>query len=48
MNALNLEKSYHLIPREMSIEYSAFESGLERFVRLDKEDDSIGKAALTE
>ena len=48
MNALNLEKSYHLIPREMSIEYSAFESRLESFVRLDKEGNSIGKAAPTE
>jgi glycine cleavage system aminomethyltransferase T len=25
---MHLEKSYRLIPREMSIEYSAFESGL--------------------
>ena len=32
----------------MSIEYSAFEAGLERFVRLDKEEDFIGKAALIE
>ena len=48
MNALNLEKSWRLIPREMSIDYSAFESGLERFVRLDKEGNSIGKAAPTE
>ena len=46
MDSMRLEKSYRLIPREMSIEYSAFESGLNRFVRLDKEDDFIGKAAL--
>ena len=45
MDSLRLEKSYRLIPREMSIEYSAFESGLDRFVRLDKE-DFIGKDAL--
>ena len=32
----------------MSIEYSAFESGLERFVHLDKEEDFIGKAVLIE
>ena len=47
MDSMRLEKSYRLIPREMSIEYSAFESGLDRFVRLDKENDFIGKEALS-
>jgi dimethylglycine dehydrogenase len=46
MDSMRLEKSYRLIPREMSIEYSAFESGLDRFIRFDKEDNFIGKAAL--
>jgi dimethylglycine dehydrogenase len=46
MDSMRLEKSYRLIPREMSIEYSALESGLDRFVRLDKPCDFIGKAAL--
>ena len=46
MDSLRLEKSYRLIPREMSIEYSAYESGLDRFIRLDKEEDFIGKQAL--
>ncbi|MFT5481464.1 MAG: dimethylglycine dehydrogenase [Halieaceae bacterium] len=46
MDSMRLEKSYRLIPREMSIEYSALESGLDRFVRLDKECDFIGKSAL--
>jgi len=46
MDSMRLEKSYRLIPREMSIEYSAFESGLSRFIRLDKTDDFIGKQAL--
>ena len=46
MDSMRLEKSYRLIPREMSVEYSAFESGLDRFVRLDKEKDFIGKEAL--
>jgi dimethylglycine dehydrogenase len=46
MDSMRLEKSYRLIPREMSIEYSAYESGLDRFVRLDKENDFIGKKAL--
>jgi dimethylglycine dehydrogenase len=48
MDSMRLEKSYRLIPREMSIEYSAFESGLDRFVRLDKEANFIGKTALEE
>jgi len=46
MDSMRMEKSYRLIPREMSIEYSALESGLDRFVRLDKEGDFIGKQAL--
>ncbi len=37
-----------MIPREISIEYLASESGLDRFVRLDKEVDFIGKQALIE
>jgi dimethylglycine dehydrogenase len=36
MDSLRLEKSYRLIPRELSIEYAAFESGLDRFVHLNK------------
>jgi dimethylglycine dehydrogenase len=48
MDSMRIEKSYRLIPREMSIEYSALESGLDRFVRLDKECDFIGKQALTD
>ena len=47
MDSMRLEKSYRLIPREMSIEYSAFESGLDRFVHLNK-GDFIGRDALTE
>jgi dimethylglycine dehydrogenase len=46
MESMRLEKSYRLIPREMSIEYSALESGLERFVKLDKDCDFVGKQAL--
>ncbi len=45
MDSMRLEKSYRLIPRELSIEYTAFDSGLDRFVRLDK-DDFIGRDAL--
>ena len=36
MDSLRLEKSYRLIPRELSIEYCALESGLDRFVHLNK------------
>ncbi len=44
MTAMAIEKSYRLIPRELSIEYSAYESALDRFIKLDK--DFIGKEAL--
>ncbi|MEM8877908.1 MAG: FAD-dependent oxidoreductase, partial [Pseudomonadota bacterium] len=47
MDSMRLEKSYRLIPRELSIEYSALESGLDRFVRLNKE-EFIGRNALVE
>ncbi|MBK8631525.1 MAG: FAD-dependent oxidoreductase [Sphingomonadales bacterium] len=36
MTLMALEKSYKLIPRELSIEYNAFESGLGRFISLKK------------
>jgi dimethylglycine dehydrogenase len=36
MSSLALEKSYRLIGRELSIEYCALESGLHRFVNLNK------------
>ena len=45
MDSLRLEKSYKLVGRELSIEYSAFESTLERFVDL-KKGDFLGRAAL--
>ncbi|MBV9633466.1 MAG: GcvT family protein [Methylobacteriaceae bacterium] len=45
MMSLALEKSYRLIGRELSIEYSAFESGLDRFVHPNK-GAFIGRDAL--
>lgn len=36
MTLMALEKSYKLIPRELSVEYNAFESGLDRFISLKK------------
>jgi dimethylglycine dehydrogenase len=45
MDSLRVEKSYRLIGSELSIEYAAYESGLERFVYPDK-GDFIGRDAL--
>lgn len=45
MTSMALEKSYKLIPRELSVEYAAFESGLDRFVSL-KKPGFHGKEAL--
>ena len=45
MDSLRLEKSYKLIPRELSIEYCAYESGLSRFISL-KKPGFFGKDAL--
>lgn len=45
MDSMRLEKSYRVLPRELSIEYAALESGLDRFVRPDK-GDFIGREAL--
>ncbi|MGE3831962.1 MAG: FAD-dependent oxidoreductase, partial [Parvibaculaceae bacterium] len=47
MDSLRLEKSYRLIPRELSIEYAALESGLDRFVHPNK-GNFIGRDALVE
>ena len=38
MDSLRVEKSYRMIGTELSIEYAALESGLDRFVNLDKEE----------
>ena len=45
MVSMALEKSYKLIPRELSVEYSAFESGLDRFIS-KKKPDFHGRAGL--
>ena len=45
MDALRIEKSYRMVGTELSIEYAALESGLDRFVRLEKE-DFIGRTGL--
>jgi len=45
MDALRIEKSYRLVGTELSIEYAAFESGLQRFVHPNK-GDFVGRDAL--
>ena len=45
MDSLRIEKTYKLVGTEMSIEYAAFESGLDRFVHLNK-GNFIGRDAL--
>jgi dimethylglycine dehydrogenase len=47
MSSMAIEKSYRLIPRELSIEYNAYESGLDRFVHPNK-GQFIGRDALVE
>ncbi len=46
MDAMRIEKSYRMPGTELSIEYAALESGLDRFVHLNK-GDFIGRDALT-
>ena len=45
MNSLRLEKSYKLVGTELSIEYSPYESGLDRFIHPNK-GNFIGLDAL--
>jgi len=47
MDSLRMEKTYKLVGTEMSIEYSPFESGLDRFVNMNK-DSFIGRDSLSE
>ncbi len=45
IEVLRLEKSYRAMYRDINVEYSALESGLDRFVNFNKE-DFTGKVAL--
>ncbi|MFP6773369.1 MAG: FAD-dependent oxidoreductase [Alphaproteobacteria bacterium] len=45
MDSLRHEKSYRMVGTEISIEYAAYESGLDRFIHPDK-GDFKGRAAL--
>ncbi len=46
LNALRLEKGYRAWKGDLSTDYTLLEGGLDRFTRLDKEQDFPGKAAL--
>ena len=46
LDSLRLEKGYRTWKGDLSTDYSLFEGGLDRFVRLDKPQDFPGKAAL--
>ena len=45
MDSMRLEKSYRMVGTELSIEYSAYESAMDRFVKSDK-GDFLGREAL--
>ncbi len=45
IESLRLEKSYRAMYRDMNIEHTALEAGLERFIKFDK-GEFVGKAAL--
>lgn len=46
LNSLRIEKGYRAWKGDLSSDYSMFEGGLNRFVKLDKLQDFPGKAAL--
>ena len=46
LNSLRIEKGYRAWKGDLSTDYSMFEGGLGRFVKLDKPQDFPGKAAL--
>ncbi len=45
MDSMRLEKSYRMVGTELSIEYSAFESAMDRFIKPDK-GDFLGRDSL--
>ncbi len=46
LNSLRLEKGYRSWKGDLSTDYTLFEGGLDRFVRLDKPEEFPGRAAL--
>ena len=45
MDSMRLEKSYRMVGTELSIEYSAYESAMDRFIKPDK-GDFLGRSGL--
>ena len=45
LDSMRLEKSYRMVGTELSIEYSAYESAMDRFIKPDK-GDFLGREAL--
>ena len=46
LNSMRIEKGYRAWKGDLSTDYTLFEGGLERFVKLGKQADFVGKAAL--
>ena len=46
LNSLRIEKGYRAWKGDLSTDYTLFQGGLDRFVKLDKPQDFSGKAAL--
>ncbi len=46
LNSMRLEKGYRAWKGDLSTDYTLFEGGLERFIKLDKPQDFPGKVAL--
>jgi len=46
LNSLRIEKGYRAWKGDLSTDYTLFEGGLDRFIKLDKPQDFPGKAAL--
>ena len=46
LNSLRIEKGYRAWKGDLSTDYSLLEGGLERFVKFDKPQDFVGRAAL--
>lgn len=46
LNAMRIEKGYRTWKGDLSTDYSMLEAGLDRWVKLDKPQDFLGKAAL--
>ena len=46
IESLRLDKSYRAMYRDLDVEHTALEAGLDRFLKLDGNRDFVGRAAL--